>query len=192
MIYHYFHKIKSLISSADSRLVYLGKVIMASCILAMGAQISITLPISTVPLTFQSEALILMSFIWGGRVAAGAVIAYFLQGIMGLPVFASGAFGIGSFFLPSGGYLLGFLPAAWVMGSCADRGWTSNVFLAAGAVILGKIMIFSCGLLWLSLFVPLGQLLAMGLYPFMIDNVVQIATAGALTPVIFRKKINKK
>lgn len=187
MIYYYFHKIKSIISSADSRLLYFGQVIMASLVLAMGAQISITLPMSVVPFTLQTEALILISFIWGARVAAPAVLAYFIEGIMGLPVFAQGACGAASFFLPSGGYLLGFLPAAMVMGACADRLWTKNVFSAAAAVILGQMMIFSCGLLQLSLFIPANQLLNMGLYPFMADNLLQMAASGIMAPVLCKK-----
>ena len=82
----------------QSYMMYFRQVITFSVLLALGSQISFTLPVSPVPFTLQTEALIIISFLGGKKIAVGAVLAYFLQGIMGLPVFAGASSGIWAFF----------------------------------------------------------------------------------------------
>lgn len=184
------HEKKTILSLTTTKaqlqhsLIYFTKVLSSSILLILGARVAFPLPFSPVPVTWQTEALIILSLIWGRNIAAGAVLAYFLEGISGLPVFAEGTFGIWPFFSASGGYLVGFLPAAYLMGLCADAGWTKNVLLTALAVILGKAMIYGCGLLWLSFLVPTSQLLSIGLYPFLGSAAVQVTMAAGIAPAL--------
>lgn len=181
--------------SVRQHLATIAKVIVSSLLLVLGARVAFILPFSPVPFTWQTEALIILSLIWGRKIAVGAVLAYFLEGLSGLPVFAEGSFGIWPFFSASGGYLIGFLPAAYIMGTCADRGWTKSILLTALAVFLGKFMVYSCGLLWLSLILPVQQVLRLGLLPYLPETGLQIILAALIAPglhMLNHKISNKK
>ncbi len=113
-----------------------------------------------------------------------AVIIYLLEGSLGLPVFAQAKFGFIHLFGPTGGYLAGFLPAAFLSGFLAERSWDRTI---AGAVLvfsLGTLTIFGCGLAWLSRFTPPESLLEMGLWPFMPGAVIKIITAALFVPIV--------
>jgi biotin transporter BioY len=118
----------------------------------------------------------------GPRLGSLAVLAYLVQGLAGLPVFAFGG-GLAAMAGPTGGYLVGFIPAAYVSGSLARRGWDRRMTTTILAMVLGNIAIYTCGLLWLSFLMgPSTKVLVVGLYPFIPGDVLKICLAAILLP----------
>ncbi len=149
------------------------------------AFLSINLPWTPVPITGQTFAVMLLAMSLG-RVRAGIVTAaYLLEGALGLPVFAGGAFGVATLFGPTGGYLMGFLIAAIFVGWLADRGWDRSIWRSMLAMSIGHAIIFACGLLMLSFYIPAGQLLAAGLTPFLLGTGIKILLASGILPTIW-------
>jgi len=167
----------------ESQLVREVFLIMAfNLALIASAQVSIALPFTVVPITGQTFAALLLSMALGRSRAVTVVLLYLTEGALGLPVFA-GASGSAAVLLgPTGGYLLGFLVAAYLVGSCADRGWDRRYVSSLAALVIGTAVIFVCGLAQLSLFVDHDKLLVMGLYPFLPGAGLKIAVAFWLIP----------
>ena len=158
-------------------------IIGATIFIALAAQIAIPVPFSPVPITGQSLAVLLTGILLGSKRGSLTVILYLLEGIAGLPVFAAAGFGLTHLVGPTGGYLIGFVPAAFLCGYLAEKGWDRNFGLALLTMIIGKIAIFVCGLLWLAEWVGLDQVLMMGLYPFLPGMVIKITLATASLPL---------
>lgn len=170
-------------------LSFWAKAILASALMAVAAQISIPLPF--VPITGQTLALIIIAFTLGSKLATASLTLYLLEGALGLPVFANGTFGISALFGPSGGYLLSFPFAAFVMGKLADNGCLSSFVKTSLAATLGTGIVFIGGLAQLSFFIPAADLLQVGLYPFILGGIVKAFIATLIAPSIF-KLIQKK
>lgn len=154
-----------------------------SALLAVSAQIVVWLPLSPVPVTGQTLAVLLIGALYGSRRGTACVGAYLVEGACGLPVFAGGSSGLLYLLGPTGGYLVGFLGAAWIVGVLAERGWDRRLGPALAAMALGTAMIFVCGLIWLALYVGPGRVLAQGLVPFLPGAAIKIALAAVLVPI---------
>jgi biotin transporter BioY len=87
---------------------------------------------------------------------------------------------------PTAGYLAGFVGAAWVTGSLSERGWDRKPWTTALAMIIGSMVIFACGLLWLGRFTGWDKVLQTGLFPFIPGDLIKIAMATALLPAGWR------
>ena len=161
-------------------------VLTGSFLIAAMAQLEFIVPFSPVPITGQTFAVLIVGMALGPVRGGIAVMAYLLEGCAGLPVFAGGAAGIVYLFGPTGGYLIGFLPAAVLVGYLAERRWDRNIFLTTIAMSLATITIFVVGLCWLSVFVPMDQLLNLGLMPFIPGAIIKIAAAAVLLPTVRR------
>jgi len=160
----------------------LGYMLLFNLLLVASSYIEMPLPFSPVPITAQSIAVLACGLFLGPVRGMATVMAYLLEGGLGLPVFAGGASGIVRIFGPTGGYLIGFVPAAGMVGYLSEQLRSITYGKLTAVLLVGKIMIFVPGLIMLSLFVPKGSLLAMGLYPFIPGIIVKIAvTATALT-----------
>ncbi len=153
-----------------------------SWLIALCAQVRIVIPGTVVPITGQSLAVLYAGALLGSRRGAAAVALYLFQGGLGLPFFAGGAAGFLQFLGPTGGYLLGFVPAAWVTGALAQRGWDRSPARALAMMLIGSSLIFLFGLLLLSRFVPGESLLGMGLYPFIPGDIAKACVSAALLP----------
>jgi biotin transport system substrate-specific component len=156
-------------------------VLSASLFIALCAQIVVPLPVSPVPLTGQTLAVLLVGTLLGRRRGSLAVIAYIAEGLGGLPVFAHGGFGPAHLLGPTGGYLIGFVAAAYVTGALAERGWDRGLLGSLAAMCLGNLAIYAVGLSWLSLYAG-DATLVVGLYPFLIADAIKIVLAGVLLP----------
>ncbi len=155
-------------------------------LLAASAYLSIDLPFSPVPITGQTFGVLLVAMALGRVRGTAIVLAYLVEGGLGLPVFAGGTAGFAKFLGPTGGYLIGFPVAAYLVGYLADRGWDRGYVKSAGAMLLGTVVIFAVGLLWLSRFTSSSTLLEMGLIPFMPGALVKIVIASIVLPSIWR------
>lgn len=160
------------------------KAVIGSAILAASSQITIPLPL--VPITAQSLAVAVLALIMGPKLATATVAMYLLEGALGLPVFANASFGIPTLLGPTGGYLVGFLPMAFIIGymtqKAKNKSWL-NTFIAT---LLGTAVLFAFGLAQLSFFVPSNQLLEVGLYPFIIGGIIKGVIATVVAPLIMK------
>lgn len=167
-----------------SALLYdIGLVLAGSLFIALSAQIAISLPFSPVPITGQTLAVLLVGALLGSRRGSLAVLAYIAEGLAGLPVFAGGAAGPARLLGPTGGYLVGFVVAAYLVGALAERGWDRRVATTAAAMVLGNLVIYAVGVLWLAPFVGgLSKAVTLGAVPFIPGDVLKIGAAALLLP----------
>jgi biotin transport system substrate-specific component len=153
-------------------------VIGASIVLAISAQIAIPVPFSPVPITMQTLAVLLTGALLGPQLGTMAVITYLLEGIIGLPVFANAHAGLVTLMGPTGGYLLGFVPAAFVTGYLFEHSNSSSWVKTLVIMTLGTLLIFIYGLAWLAITLADGPILAIGLYPFLPGALLKILLAS--------------
>src|SRR5438105_10035840 len=125
-------------------------VIGASAIIAIAAQIAITIPFTPVPLTLQPLAVVLVGIVLGARRGAAAAVLYLLEGIAGLPVFAQGHGGALWLLGPTAGYLYSYPAAAWLAGWFSERGWGSTVLRSVAGMLAALALIYAGGWAWLA------------------------------------------
>ncbi len=158
-----------------------------AALVAVGAFISI--PIGPVPIVLQNFFVLLAALLLGPRWGVAAVGVYLLAGICGLPVFAGGTAGIGRIMGPTGGYLLGYLPAVFVAAWLSEKG-RQRVWTDIAAMICGSLVLYGCGVPWLKMVtgMPLSKALAVGMVPFLLGDALKIAAAvpvvKALRPIV--------
>lgn len=160
-----------------------GLVVVFSLFVAAAAQFSIQ--IGPIPITGQSFAVLLTGALLGSRLGAAALIAYLIEGAVGLPFFAPiGAPGILRFFGPTGGYLVAFPAAAFVTGAFAEHGWDKRYPTAVAAMAIGSVIILIGGWAWFSVVTNTSPIVAF--YPavgkFLIGDLIKIALAAAVLP----------
>jgi biotin transport system substrate-specific component len=161
-------------------------VLAASGLIALSAQVAIPLPFSPVPVTAQTLALLLLAAALGRARAAAAALAYVAEGVAGLPVFAGGALGPQVLLGPTGGYLAGFIPAAWLVGALAERGFDRRFGGTALAMLAGNAVVLLIGAGWLARFTGAERAFALGVAPFLVGDLVKTAVAAALLPLAWR------
>ena len=162
---------------------------------AAGAYIMIPLPL--VPITLQTLFLNLAAALLGGRLGALSQVVYVLIGIIGLPVFAGGKAGFGVVLGPTGGYLIGFIAAGYVVGKLIELKENPGFIWTACAMLIGMIVIYGCGITQLSIVARLsvGKAVAVGALPFLIGDGIKILAAvflsiklkNIITPVVAQK-----
>jgi biotin transport system substrate-specific component len=157
-----------------------------SLLIALVARLQFLLPFSPVPITGQTFAVLLLGALYGGRRGPATVVTYLTLGAIGLPVFAAGAAGLTRFVGPTAGYLLGFVVAAFAVGSLCERGWDRRPWTAAASMIIGNLIIYATGILWLSGFVGWEAVLSTGVLPFLIGDALKVALATILLPTGWR------
>ncbi len=153
-----------------------------SLLIALSAQLRFILPFSPVPITGQTFTVLLLGALYGSKRGPATVMTYFALGVMGLPVFAGGAFGIARLVGPTAGYLVGFLAAAFIVGLLSERGWDRKPWTTAASMIIGNGIIYMVGVLWLSRFVGWQAVLSTGFLPFLAGDALKIALATILLP----------
>lgn len=162
-------------------------VLGGSLLIGLCAQIATPLPGSPVPVTGQTFAVLLVGAALGSRLGGAAVLAYIAEGVAGLPVWSPGTtMGIARLAGPTGGYIVGFLFAAFVVGLLAERGWDRRVWTAALAMLAGEVVIYAFGLPGLLRFVPAERLLDAGLIPFIAGDLYKLVAAALALPAAWR------
>lgn len=154
--------------------------------IALLAQVRVYL--GPVPLTGQTLAVLLLGAAYGMRLGMLTTGVYALLGAAGLPLFAGGESGIAYLLGPTGGYLLGFVLAAGLLGVLAQRGWDRGYGRTALAMLAANLVILACGVTWLQ--AALGgswsQAFAVGVAPFALGDAIKIALAVGLLPTAWR------
>jgi biotin transport system substrate-specific component len=147
-------------------------------LIAIGGWISI--PIGNVPVTLQTLFVLLTGVVLH-RFGAIPVLLYIILGALGLPVFHNGTTGIGVLMGPTGGYMIGFVFAALVVGLAYET--TSNALRIAGLVI-GTIIIYVFGVAWLMFSLGMGfpAAIVTGVLPFIIFDLIKAGAAYGISP----------
>jgi biotin transport system substrate-specific component len=145
------------------------------------------LPVNPVPVTLQSLAVLACGAVLGPRRGVLAVAVYLLAGLLGLPVFAGSSAGPGHFAGATGGYLLGFLPAALLCGWLSRKGHDRSFRGALISLLLGHGVIFLLGVPWLASFSGLSAAFRTGLVPFLPGAAVK-SLAGAVALAVWRRR----
>ena len=170
-------------------------VLFFAALTAAAAQISVPLPFTQVPFTFQPTVVLLSGLVLGPRLGAASQVLYLAAGIAGLPVFAASATlppGVWRLFGPTGGYLMSYPLAAFVVGALARRGFDRRYLTSIVAMALGLVVIYTCGTLWLAYAsvgrtaIGLASAFATGVAPFVIADIVKLAAAAGIVPGLWR------
>ncbi|TIL32440.1 MAG: biotin transporter BioY [Mesorhizobium sp.] len=139
-------------------------------------------PFWPVPMTIQTLAVLCLGATYGMRHASATLLSYLLCGAAGLPVFATGA-GLAYLAGPTGGYLLGFLLAATVVGWLSDRGYCRDLLPTVSMLLLGEVAIYLPGVTWLGWMIGAEKAIAGGLLPFIPAEILKLAIASAVIPL---------
>lgn len=164
-------------------------IVAGSLLVALCAQVSVAVPFSPVPVTGQTFAVLLLGATYGARRSTAALALYLVEGAAGLPVFAPGGLpGWARLLGPTGGYLLAFPLAAFLLGWLLERRkatepaprwwqWWLPVLAAEGVIFAG-------GVAWLKLLAQLTwtQAVAAGLLPFLPGEVLKVALLAVCLP----------
>ena len=161
-------------------------VLLFSGVVGLASQVSIPLPFTPVPVTLQTLAVLLTGAALGSRRGATTMLLYLAEGAAGLPVFAAGRSGLAYLLGPTGGYLAGFVAAAFVVGLLAERRWDRSVAGTALAMAVGSAIIYVLGVAGLLRFVPADGVLAAGVLPFLVGDGLKIAAAMGLLPLAWK------
>ena len=170
--------------------------ILGSALVALAAQVSV--PMLPVPMTLQTLVVLAVGGAYGARLGAGTLALYALEGAVGLPVFANFQAGL---FLPtgeiiaSGGYIIGFILAAGLVGYLVEKGWGASILKLCAAMLIGAAVLYIPGLLWLVgwLGVIKGMdatsaitvALTSGMLPFIPGDIIKAILAALAFPAAF-------
>ena len=159
-----------------------GLVVVFSLFIAACAQFAIH--IGPIPITGQTFAVLLTGMLLGSRLGAAAVIAYLVEGALGLPFFAGGGAGIVRFLGPTAGYLVAFPAAAFIAGAFAEHGWDKRYPTAVAAMAIGSLIIFLGGWAWYAILTNTPPVAAfqLAVLPFLPGDVIKIALGAAVLP----------
>jgi len=164
-----------------------GAILFGMCLLTLSAKIQV--PFWPVPMTMQTLVVLVLAMAYGARLGAGTVLAYLMAGAAGMPVFAGTpekGLGLAYMMGPTGGFLVGFLIAAWFVGSLAERGWDRSFLKCAVAMVAGNVVLLLSGLVWLSVLFGTTKAIEVGLLPFLASTALKTTLGAFLMPVVWR------
>ena len=162
-------------------------ILFGTILLAVSSKIQV--PFWPVPMTMQTFIVFIIGMAYGWRLAFFTLVAYLIEGALGLPVFAKGG---GLLYLtgPTAGYLYGMTIAAAVIGFFAEFGYNESYFKSLISLLVGTFIIFLFGVGYLGSIIGYDKALAGGLYPFIPSEFFKIGLAVIIIPSITRY-INK-
>lgn len=161
---------------------------IGTLLLTFSAKIQI--PFYPVPMTMQTFIVLAFAMGCGWKLGGLTVMSYLMLGAMGLPVFAGTpekGIGIAYMLGPTGGYLLGFVLAAACAGYLAERGWDRKLSTTFLAMLVGNVIIYVPGLLWLGSVAGWDKpILAWGLTPFLLGDLLKVVLAMVALPTAWK------
>ena len=172
----------------DSWIRFITLAVAGAGLLTLSAKVQI--PFVPVPMTMQTFVVLVLGMSYGPTLGGSTVLLYLVLGSAGLPVFAgTPEKGIGLAYMigPTGGYLIGFVLAAMAVGYLAERGWDRKMVPTFLAMLIGNILIYVPGLLWLGNVVGWDKpVLEWGLTPFIFGDLVKIVLAMLVIPAAWK------
>jgi biotin transport system substrate-specific component len=159
-------------------------VVAAAALTAVCAQIHFYLPGNPVPVTGQTFAVLLTTAALGANRGAAAMALYILLGLVGLPVYADGKHGVDIITGATGGYLVGFLVAGWVVGKLAEAKLDRRPITALPLFVVGSAIVYAIGVPWLAVSAheSLGWAISNGFVDFIPGDLIKAALAAGLLP----------
>ena len=177
-------------------------VVAGIALLAIAAQIKVMVPPSPVPVNLGTFAVLTIGAAYGPRLGLATILGYMLIGALGFDVFASSTAelsGISYMMGSTGGYLFGYVLATLALGLLARRGWDRSVVLMAAAMLIGNVILYVPGLVWLAYWITStgkldlatygalsDQTLAWGITPYLIGDAMKLALAALLLPAVWK------
>lgn len=167
-------------------------VVTAALFTAALAQIAIPVPGSPVPITGQTLAVVLTAAALGPHRGLAGQALYLILGAIGLPFYSEASGGFEVISGATGGYIVGFLPAAYLIGLAAKHQLDRALWKALPLFVAGQAIIFAVGVPWLAVTAHLNasQAIAAGFTPFIVGGLIKAAVAGAVLPGLW--KLTKK
>ena len=159
-------------------------IIAGSFALALSAKIQV--PFWPVPMTMQSVVALLIGLSFGARLGMLTILAYLAEGFAGLPVFAGMAAGPAYFMGPTGGYLFGFVLGGTFAGWAAEHGFGRDLPWTLLAMLLGHVLLFGPGVLWLAVLFGWSKAVAVGVAPFLLATVLKSGLGAALVSALWQ------
>jgi len=177
-----------LISKINQRSIFknYALILFGSLLLTISAQI--TIPLQPVPVTLQSFAALFIGMAFGPKTSIKILLAYLLEGLCGLPVFANFSCGLPVLLGPTGGYLFGFIPAAAFAGYLLQHGFAKYHITTFLAALAGTVILFIPGYLVLAKFIGMHNAYRFGVAPFYIVEICKLAFFTCITPFLWHKK----
>ena len=179
-------------SPALAAAIRVAAVLFVTVLTAAGAQVSVPLPFTPVPLTLQPTIVLLGAAALGARLGTLSQILYLLAGVAGLPVFAASPLlpqGAARLLGPTGGYLISYPVAAFVVGWLAERGFDRRYATAVLAMAAGLVVLYTSGVTWLAFALDparpaeaMGAALSTGLSPFLLADLGKVLIAAGALP----------
>lgn len=157
-------------------------IVFGTALLTVSAKTNLPLPL--VPMTLQTLVVLLIGAAYGARLGTFTLLAYLAEGAIGFPVFAGPIGGLAPLTGPTAGYLVGFVAAAFIVGSLADRGWDRTVPRLFVAMAAGHVAILALGFAWLAFGMHLGieKAWLAGVLPFLAGSLIKNALGAMLLP----------
>ncbi len=164
--------------------------LVAGGVLALALAAKISVPMVPVPMTLGTFAVLSIGAAYGARLGLVTILSYMLVGALGFDVFAKSSadlHGLSYMMGSTGGYLLGFVLATVALGYAARRGWDRSPLKMALTMLGGNALIYVPGLLWLGVLYGFDKpILAWGLAPFVLGDMVKLALAAVLFPALWK------
>ena len=152
--------------------------------LSIMSQLIIPLYFTPVPISLGSFGIMLVALLYGRKLGTATVISYVAAGSLGAPIFAG--FKAGSLFSPTGGYIIGYIVAAAILGYLSDRGIAKSYVKTFLSLLLVSVIIFILGALVLMLFVPIKNVFMAGVFPFIPGDMIKVIVATLLFPRLWK------
>jgi len=160
-------------------------ILIVAGVLVVAAAAQVYIPTLPVPFTGQTFGVLLVGGALGFRRAAVSLVLYVVLGAVGLPIFSEGRAGTDVLFGVTGGYIVGFVVAAALVGRLAEFGWDRHIGGSVGAMLLGNAVIYAIGVPWLAVVAGLSasEAIAAGLTPFLAWDAIKLVAAAAIFPI---------
>lgn len=172
--------IRALALDRSSLATRVALIVTGSLVIALASRLRIDLPFSPVPITLQTGVVALVGATLGARAGAAAAALYVVEGMAGAPVFAGGASGLAYALGPTGGFLVGFVPAAFLAGWFVETGRARTALTVPLAFAAAMLTVYLSGVPWLANFVGLDRALAAGFIPYLPGDAAKAIAASIL------------
>ena len=162
-------------------------VVSFALLTAVAAQVRVPLPFTPVPISGQTFAVLLAGAALGRYAGAASLGLYIVLGLF-LPFYAGGASGWSHATGATGGFLVGFVVSAWIVGYLAEQRQDRRLASALPAFLTGTVVVYMCGVPWLAnvLDVSVTRAVELGVAPFVLGDLIKVGLAGALLPATWR------